>query len=171
MTVIYATKVDTLGRSPKEKRKKENVVSQKLLFFAVEKEYGIIEDHLVLAQEENRKPYFHGYPVHFNYSHSGQYVVVALSATPVGVDVEHREREVTPRLLQRILGIGLLQPNEVVGLSPINVWTRYEAAFKIGVKPPLTRYFCEYDLDGHIISVCSEKDAFCDNVVLVEFEK
>lgn len=42
-----------------------------------------------IARAENGKPYFPEYPErHFNLSHSGEYVLCALSDAPVGVDVE-----------------------------------------------------------------------------------
>jgi|GEM_PF-1812600 len=170
MTVLYATKTYTTGLSVKDKRKKERQVSRQLLYFAVQQEYDFAKTELEFSIEEGGKPYFIGYPVHFNYSHSAEYAVVALSDTPVGVDIEHFERAVSPRLLERTLATGLLQAHEVSGLAPINVWTRYEAAYKMGHSPSL-RHFREYDLDGYIISVCSEIGGFSNFVNVVELSE
>ncbi|MCQ2796773.1 MAG: 4'-phosphopantetheinyl transferase superfamily protein [Bacilli bacterium] len=44
--------------------------------------------------DENGKPYLKGNPVYFNISHRGKYVMAAISASPIGVDVEFMKRGV-----------------------------------------------------------------------------
>ncbi len=42
-----------------------------------------------ISKHPNGKPYFPDYPdLHFNFSHTGPYLLCALSAYPVGVDIE-----------------------------------------------------------------------------------
>lgn len=49
---------------------------------------GIRYPDLLIEAGEKGKPYVAGSPVHFNMSHSGDYVVAAFSARPVGIDIE-----------------------------------------------------------------------------------
>ena len=50
---------------------------------------GIEPSEVVIATGTNRKPYFQNNPdVQFNVSHSGDWVVLAFSSFPVGVDCE-----------------------------------------------------------------------------------
>ncbi len=44
--------------------------------------------HLVFKENEYGKPYLEGNPLYFNISHSGDWVVAAISDAPVGIDVE-----------------------------------------------------------------------------------
>ena len=37
-------------------------------------------------------PYFPGNPIYFNWSHSGQYVALAVSECPVGIDIQQRKK-------------------------------------------------------------------------------
>jgi 4'-phosphopantetheinyl transferase len=49
------------------------------------------------------KPYVADQPWHFNLSHSGAYLLLALALVPVGVDIEQvRPERVRPALLQRV---------------------------------------------------------------------
>lgn len=59
-----------------------------LLSYVLRREMGI--DRLPeLARTEQGRPYFPALPqVRFNWSHSGRYVLCALSARPVGTDIE-----------------------------------------------------------------------------------
>lgn len=44
----------------------------------------------VFAKGEHGKPYIVGYPIHYNISHSGEYVVLVTAKTEVGVDVQEK---------------------------------------------------------------------------------
>lgn len=59
-----------------------------LLSWAVAREYGLTALP-PLARTERGKPYFPQHPhLHFSLSHSGPYLLCALSGRPVGVDIE-----------------------------------------------------------------------------------
>ncbi|MDE7082467.1 MAG: 4'-phosphopantetheinyl transferase superfamily protein [Clostridia bacterium] len=51
--------------------------------------------------EENGKPYVDGNPVYFSISHSGKVAVIALSNSPVGVDVELFKRRKFESIVSR----------------------------------------------------------------------
>ena len=53
---------------------------------------GMHNNDLVIGYEEKGKPFIRGYPIHFNMSHSGVWVVVAVASAPVGIDIEQMKR-------------------------------------------------------------------------------
>lgn len=52
---------------------------------------------------ERGKPYFAWGDMHFSISHTKNYVFCALSESPVGIDAEETDRQVDPRLAEKIL--------------------------------------------------------------------
>lgn len=51
-------------------------------------EYGLKEKEMIYSQNEYKKPYFADSNVHFNLSHSGNFVAAAVSDTEIGIDIE-----------------------------------------------------------------------------------
>lgn len=75
-------------------------VSYKLLEYALVNEYGI--EHFLLAYKENGKPYIADRPdVFFNISHCKNACACAVSASEVGVDIQHTVAP-KPSLLKRV---------------------------------------------------------------------
>ena len=69
-----------------------SVGAEVLLQQAVLKSFGISEP-LTIIKGEHGKPALRDHPkIHFNLSHSGNFVVCALSSQPVGVDIEQIDR-------------------------------------------------------------------------------
>lgn len=63
-----------------------------LLFYALQKYFGIHITDKDLSLGEHGKPYLTDYPnVEFNVSHSGDYAVLALSGVPVGIDIQEKK--------------------------------------------------------------------------------
>jgi 4'-phosphopantetheinyl transferase len=114
MVEIFATKIlaeeeyrimkdDLLSSLPESSRRKINAFfrasdAQRSLFgellirrLLCEK-IGIRNSDLKIHFEEKGKPYIQNYPLHFNMSHSGVWVVAAVSAAPVGIDIEQMKR-------------------------------------------------------------------------------
>lgn len=117
-----------------------------LLQYALLQE-GIPADKQRLFKTELGKPFLPDYPdIHFSVSHSGSWVVCAVSRDPVGVDVE------LPRCTMEI-GRRFFQPQELEGLEnlpdPIRkdqlnrLWTAKEAFVKAlggGLTIPLNSF-------------------------------
>ena len=65
----------------------------------MEDEWGLttgqdgMTEELSMTYNSDGKPYFENIPVHFNISHAGERVMVALSPRPVGCDVEHKSKD------------------------------------------------------------------------------
>ena len=73
------------------------------------------EDCPEIAIAERGKPYFVDSNWHFSISHTKRHVFCALGDGPVGIDAEEMDREISPKLADKILS-----PSEQI---------RYEAAF------------------------------------------
>ncbi len=74
----------------KSKQKADNMLIGEILAkVLVKKQFDIdISKHIIVCNEHG-KPYLQDYPhVHFNISHSGEYVVCATSDKPVGIDIQ-----------------------------------------------------------------------------------
>ena len=93
---------------------------------------------LVFAEGDGRKPALADHPsVHFNLSHSGDFVLIALAAEPVGVDIEAM-RDIDHRALATMN----FHPDEIAAMdaqadpraSFFQIWANKEAFLKaIGV--------------------------------------
>ena len=97
------------------------------------------KDPETLSREPGGKPYWEG--CHFNLSHSGPYVVLAVGESPVGVDVECcRESRKAGALAKRYF-----TPEEMAFAADsqerfLRVWTAKEARLKwdgTGLRTPL----------------------------------
>ena len=139
-----------------------------------------IAEHCAVAPEEirfaltqNWKPYAVGLDVHFNLSHSGNYVVCAVSDRPVGIDVEQM-RIVREKLARKVcceLELEYLQDapgwkDPVTGRALrrfFRIWTSKEAYFKwLGTGITDLKSFNTvphilsggtWELDGHMVSI------------------
>lgn len=94
-----------------------------------------------------------------NVSHSGEYVAVAVSNTPVGVDVEKKNRSVSERLKERVLNEAekeWINTQERPEDAFIQLWTLKEAygkALRKGICYDMSEHVFipeEYDKDGCI---------------------
>lgn len=74
-----------------------------LSFFVLKKMLELFDiEFMNVSYTENGKPYFKDSDIYFNYSHSKNYIVVAISTTSLGVDIE--ERIVTDSVSDLYLG-------------------------------------------------------------------
>lgn len=73
-------------------------------------------------------------PFHFNVSHSGNYMLIAVSDTPVGVDVEHYETGLNIREVMEIAlseqELRFMQKQLAPQKAFFKLWTRKEALLK-----------------------------------------
>lgn len=65
------------------------VLGELLLRALINRDHRISSDRITIAYNPKKKPYLESHPrIHYNISHSGQWVVIAFSDKQVGVDVE-----------------------------------------------------------------------------------
>ena len=67
--------------------KKEDVSWQHILADVLKKDYGL-ENCPKILKDEYGKPYFENLEIEFNVSHSGEYLAIAVSEHPVGIDIQ-----------------------------------------------------------------------------------
>lgn len=155
----------------KQKQKRLQSLGAGLLLNNVLHRYGISAD--TLRMDENGKPIVNG--ICFNLSHSGDYVICAVSDRPVGCDIE-KIKEAPKQIASRAFS-----PEEIENLEQISgdaynreffrLWTKKESFLKmkgIGIRVPLQTleikdcYFKEYEIPGYQVTVCAEENEFTE---------
>ena len=108
------------------------------------RETGMLEELPMIALTESGKPYMTNYAdYHFNLSHCRTHIALALSGTPVGIDVEST-RKVSPSLIKRVCSAAeqqMIAESAKPDMEFLRLWTRKEAYLKYtgtGIVEPLT---------------------------------
>lgn len=164
------------------KHKKHHAAGQYLLRFALGEEAYKNAD---FAKGEHGKPYIVGHPIHYNISHSGQYVVLVVANSEVGVDVQEKKGKRLSTMAKRFFSEEEKQAvlecdceEEQIELF-FHIWCRKEAYGKYlgsgllgdvlktnvleGIKDC---YFQEYSkLEGYQISICCGKEEEIEEVI------
>lgn len=148
-----------------------------LLGYMLKREYG--QDTFSYRYGKNGKPYLENCSAYFSISHSGDYVLCALSEKEIGCDIE-KIKEYNPRIPERFF-----TQKEIRRLGDDNkelftrLWTLKESILKkdgTGISGGLDSYcfadyaekaeffaygcnFISFTEDGYVISVCSETES------------
>lgn len=86
-----------------------------------------------IALTERGKPYFPDCPWHFSITHTSRHAFCVLAKRPVGIDAEEADRQVNPRLADKILSPGertQYDAAEEKGRALLTFWVLKEAAVK-----------------------------------------
>ncbi len=98
--VIYYTKI----REEYAHKNMEHMIGEKLLEKGLLKEYGLTLKFEPRSTGEHGKPFFTLQPkIHYNISHSGEYVVCILTGQEVGIDIQIHKEVNYERLLERMV--------------------------------------------------------------------
>ncbi len=132
-----------------------------LLVNFVKKHYNV---HEKLKMDKFGKPYFENAKIHFNISHSGNFVVMAVSNYNIGVDVQRmklvRNRVAEKNFLPKECEyINELEDDQVKQQRFCEIWTIKEAYLKhqgIGLRKPLNSF--EVDMTGKTPMLVDHKD-------------
>lgn len=133
-----------------------------LLMEGLQKEYGITEKP-VFDYSEKGKPSIIGHPdIYFNFSHSGNIALCALSNQPVGADVETL-RKITPSLIRFTMN-DIEQTQINTSSNPtmqfLFYWTRKEALLKLtgdGIRNDMKDVLTDSSDNYHIETVTSDQ--------------
>lgn len=132
-----------------------------LLMEGLQKEYGITEKP-VFDYSEKGKPSIIGHPdIYFNFSHSGNIALCALSNQPVGADVETL-RKITPSLIRFTMNDNeqtQIHSSANPTIQFLFFWTRKEALLKLtgdGIRNDIKDVLTDSD-NYHIETVTSDQ--------------
>lgn len=155
----------------KQKQKRLQSLGAGLLLNDVLHRYGILVD--TIRTDENGKPLVNG--ICFNLSHSGDYVICAVSERPVGCDIE-QINEAPEQVAERAFSVtenAHLKTffGDMYNREFFRLWTKKESFLKmkgIGIRVPLQKlemtgcYFKEYEIPDYQVTVCAEEHEFTE---------
>ncbi len=139
--------------------KQRKVLGELLLRSMVNRDHHIKSADLRIAYTEKDKPYLESHPhIHFNISHSGDWVVIAFSEKPVGVDVE-KIRKVNLNIARRFFseyekGVLFGLPEKEQYNYFFDLWTMKESFLKAigtGLTRPLKSFTVMQSADGFFL--------------------
>lgn len=143
------------------KLKKERLITLFALDSGLREIYGTELRNMDILRRKGGKPYFQNKDVFFNLSHTDSFGVCALSDFEVGVDAEEKTRDISDSLQKRFPDVG-----------NICDWTRREAYGKMlgdgfFAQRKAEHFFRTYFAGNYIITACSEKDEFANELKYV----
>lgn len=144
-------------------------------------------EQAVFAKNEHGKPYIIGHPIHYNISHSGQYVVLVTAEREVGVDVQEKRAARMESVAKRFFAeeewqaVSECESEEEKRDLFYRIWCRKEAYGKylgIGLSNNLLGINVLEELDNikfhdleiienYQISICSRKGENLEKIVSV----
>ena len=145
---------------------KEDVPWQRILADILKKDYKI-EQCPEILKDEMGKPYLEGNPLHFNVSHSGEYLAIAISKYPVGIDIQE------PKLIKDGMFRKVVQPEEdcLIGEDRqkdfLRLWTLKESFVKAegkGLRIALKDYYFEKENDEYLVNYGGQKMPWTFNI-------
>lgn len=141
-----------------------------------------IFDQVVFTKDAYGKPYIVGKPIYYNISHSGQYAVLVISDSDVGVDVQLKKKAQKRKLAERFFSKReqeMVRTDKEDGERFYRIWCRKEAYGKylgVGLNEAilLANVFSEipdvefHDLDvvpGYGLCICSGKGENLEEII------
>lgn len=117
-----------------------------------------------LQTDKFGKPYFKNSKLHFNISHSGNYVIAAVSRHNIGIDIQRIQQDKHRIAEKNFLSseceyINEIEDDDVIQQRFCEVWTIKEAYLKnigIGLRKPLNSF--EVSLSGKTPQIVGKKD-------------
>lgn len=143
-------------------------VGAALAKYMVYRTFHIPTEKQRIAYGSHGKPYLPDYPnVHFNISHSGQFVACAVCDRPVGLDIQ-KVRPYDPAVAHRVCSIAELaeiERSDDAALTFTKLWTQKEASLKmmgVGIAggelelfPPHNITIKSSNVMDYMLSVCT----------------
>lgn len=134
------------------KHKKHHQAGQYLLRVALGEE---VYKKAKFATGEHGKPYIKGHPIHYNISHSGQYVVLVVANSEVGVDVQEKKDKRVENMCKRFFSKA--------------EWQAFEACETIEAQEDLFFYiWCRKEAYGKFLGVGLNQQVLQCNVLSEE---
>lgn len=100
MQLLPQARLEKINKIKQENSRRESMAAGLLLEYGL-REYGLSGKNVTFLEHKDGKPYILEQPnLHYNLSHSGEYVALVMSDAPVGIDIE-KLRQNQMRLARR----------------------------------------------------------------------
>ncbi len=137
------------------RKRKSKIIADALCRKAINEYCGVNPEDIVFKYNRYGKPYVKNIPVHFSISHSGNYVVCAVSENEIGIDIE-KIRDIDSRICKRFATEAEADYISSNQNRIFEIWTLKEAYFKcIGTGLTSDIKNISFDISGENIN-CSE---------------
>ncbi|MFL2075907.1 4'-phosphopantetheinyl transferase family protein [Marinilactibacillus psychrotolerans] len=135
-----------------EDDKKRCILGELLLHYSVKRILGYKNHELEIYQEKYGKPYVKDNIVYFNISHSGEYVMCAISSKELGIDIE-KHIEITENIFRFFHEKERDYLNKVGKINRFffDLWTQKESYIKYlgtGLNTPLDSFYIANGKNG-----------------------
>ena len=149
-----------------QKWSKEDVPWRCILDEILEQDYGIKKCPEILL-EEFGKPYFKDQGLHFNISHSGEYLAIAISEQPVGVDIQK------PKKIEEGMYRKVVQSREEILIGEerekdfLRLWALKESFVKAdgrGLRISMKDYWFEQENGQYFVNYGGQRCAYTFNI-------
>ena len=149
-----------------QKWNKEDAPWKRILADILKKDYKI-EQCPEILRDEMGKPYFADCALHFNVSHSGEYLAIAVSELPVGVDIQE------PKNIKDGMFRKVVQTEEAVVIGDdrqndfLRLWTLKESFVKAegkGLRISLKDYFFQKENEEYFVNYSGQRLPWTFNI-------
>ena len=149
-----------------QKWNKEDAPWQRILADILKRDYKI-EKCPEILRDEMGKPYFKGGQLHFNVSHSGEYLALAISENPVGIDIQE------PKTIKDGMYRKVVQPKEqeLIGEERqkdfLRLWVLKESFVKAegkGLRISMKDYYFEKEKERYFVNFGGQRAAWTFNI-------
>lgn len=133
---ISQERLERIARFHFEEDKIRSMLAEMLLRYFLVTEYGVIMSDIAFGYEKYGKPYLINSRgnLHFNFSHSGSWVVCGIGASRIGIDVEGRTKnnlDIAKRVMsQQEYALWETKPQEERKAKFYQLWTLKESYVK-----------------------------------------
>ena len=145
---------------------KEDAPWQRILADVLKRDYKI-ENCPEILRNEYGKPYFQDNPMYFNVSHSGEYLAIAVSESPVGIDIQG-EKLIKDGMFKKVV-----QSEETLLIGEnrqkdfLRLWALKESFVKAegkGLRIALKDYYFEKENDQYFVIYGGQKMPWTFNI-------
>ncbi len=156
------------------KDKNKFIICRTILKILLAEHIGLDVDKIFLDNHFNKKPYLSSHPsVFFNVTHSGDYAIIAIAKSPIGVDIEYVNKdfdfkEILPNIFNKI-EIDEVDNSNDKHLTFYRFWTRKEAIVK-AIGNGIDDNFSKIPITDGIHTIPSSWMGLYKNVKVISFK-
>lgn len=149
-----------------QKWNKQDAPWECILVCILKKDYKI-EVCPEIIRDTMGKPYLKNSELYFNVSHSGEYLAIAISESPVGIDIQ-KEKVIRDGMYRK-----MIQPSEKVLIGEerqrdfLRLWTLKESFVKAegkGLRIPMKDYYFEKKNGCYFVNYGGQKAVWTFNI-------